>query len=959
MNPNILLPAIALLFAFQVTFSQEMRVVSGTLKDSNGEPLIGVNITVKGTTVGTITNMDGFYSIKAPVGSVLVFSYIGYNNREMVVTGSNSKPFTQVDEKPVFNDAPQRQSSYSPLPAPVNEEEDSTEAEEGTAVFSSQTPSYSVHNPDCQACPVSSLEVSKIQDISYDRRQVKINLREEEYLHIPHISFTSSVSVESYNRLPALQNEYSQGRPAGGVSQWNGPETGDLFSWGPAVKNLEYDGVPTPFDKNGSLVSKGYGNGKAVNPYNSASFFRNGTTLNQTLKLFENTEKKEYSFLYNNKIISGIVPDAKKTGNYLEFKFRRTTRLLKITSRLAYDQFNSRFMKNSPALGLLMSSVFTTPPTFDNSNGMISRQATGNAASYLLDNGQQRSFAAGKVNNPFWLVNNLKDSENQKALNYVAGIELRSVRNFYPFIEGSYQYQLNRNLQLYPASMLGITSPVDFDRRENLQSLKGSAGIKFDFGRDELSLNSILQYDVVKTQAQLDRDVFLFTEGSSNHVGNAPTRMEHTASWVIDLTLWDWLITKATQNIYSSSTLSNTGALYSPSLALGINLRDALDLRYPVDFFKLRGNWGFNYTEVPLNYPLGSFPYMGFTSANYQEAFYNNEVVPDFSLKPEKVDKRDLGIDLNMFRNSVSLSFDYYQNTSSNGIFPLMSQQEVRLQNVANSRTRGFDAELLLQQRITWNLESWFKFVFNHYQSKLTHLSGNLDEVPLGGFEDIHTSLIEGQPQGVIVGTAYQRNEKGEMIIGSDGYPLVDSRLHVLGDPTPDFTLGFEVALEYKRYRFNMVTEYRHGGKVWNGTENVLSYYGLSSKTIEARKVLEYVYPGVTESGLPNTLPVDFANPARPFEQNRFVRYGVTGVAEDAIQDASWFRIKELSIGYLFNRHSVKSEINLFFRNPLLVTRYKGVDPGITLWGNARTAGLDLFNMPAVSSCGVSIKINL
>ncbi|MFR5474518.1 MAG: carboxypeptidase-like regulatory domain-containing protein [Phocaeicola massiliensis] len=59
--------------------NQQDTHVKGTVIDSRtGEPIIGANIVVKGTTNGTITGVDGDYSLKAPVGSVLEISFIGY-----------------------------------------------------------------------------------------------------------------------------------------------------------------------------------------------------------------------------------------------------------------------------------------------------------------------------------------------------------------------------------------------------------------------------------------------------------------------------------------------------------------------------------------------------------------------------------------------------------------------------------------------------------------------------------------------------------------------------------------------------------------------------------------------------------------------------------------------------------------------------------------------------------------
>ncbi len=61
------------------------RVVSGSVKDSNGAGLAGVSVIVKGTTTGTNTNMDGKYSISAGSNATLVFSFIGYTSKEVVV----------------------------------------------------------------------------------------------------------------------------------------------------------------------------------------------------------------------------------------------------------------------------------------------------------------------------------------------------------------------------------------------------------------------------------------------------------------------------------------------------------------------------------------------------------------------------------------------------------------------------------------------------------------------------------------------------------------------------------------------------------------------------------------------------------------------------------------------------------------------------------------------------------
>jgi len=63
--------------------SNQSRKISGTVKDQNGEPVIGANVSVKGTTVGTITDIDGNFMLEAPADVVIQISYIGYVTQEI------------------------------------------------------------------------------------------------------------------------------------------------------------------------------------------------------------------------------------------------------------------------------------------------------------------------------------------------------------------------------------------------------------------------------------------------------------------------------------------------------------------------------------------------------------------------------------------------------------------------------------------------------------------------------------------------------------------------------------------------------------------------------------------------------------------------------------------------------------------------------------------------------------
>ena len=71
-----------------VSISQQAKKVTGTVTDAKGEPLLGVNVVVKGTTNGTITDLDGKYSLEVEPNSILVVSYIGYVSQQIPASGS-------------------------------------------------------------------------------------------------------------------------------------------------------------------------------------------------------------------------------------------------------------------------------------------------------------------------------------------------------------------------------------------------------------------------------------------------------------------------------------------------------------------------------------------------------------------------------------------------------------------------------------------------------------------------------------------------------------------------------------------------------------------------------------------------------------------------------------------------------------------------------------------------------
>ncbi|WP_367950034.1 SusC/RagA family TonB-linked outer membrane protein, partial [uncultured Parabacteroides sp.] len=111
-----------------VVFAQQ-KPIKGTVVDATGEPLIGVNVSVKGTTIGTITDVDGKYSLEVPAKGTLVFSFIGYKTAEIpigsqsVVDQTLNEDTQNIDEVVVVGYGVQKKASLTGAVATLKGEE--------------------------------------------------------------------------------------------------------------------------------------------------------------------------------------------------------------------------------------------------------------------------------------------------------------------------------------------------------------------------------------------------------------------------------------------------------------------------------------------------------------------------------------------------------------------------------------------------------------------------------------------------------------------------------------------------------------------------------------------------------------------------------------------------------------------------------------------------------------------
>ncbi len=308
--------------------------------------------------------------------------------------------------------------------------------------------------------------------------------------------------------------------------------------------------------------------------------------------------------------------------------------------------------------------------------------------------------------------------------------------------------------------------------------------------------------------------------------------------------------------------------------------------------------------------------------------------------------------------SQIKLYGNVFNRITDNDVFPVMENNQPVLRNIASHRNSGVELGLTgrhyIRKFFMENAISYFT-----YKSKVTAVKDGYDHTPLAGFSNIHTAIVRGAALGSIAGTSYQRDANNNILIGSDGFPLVNNTPSVIGNPVPDFVLKMNNDARWKKWTMNFLWEWRKGGQVWNGTQAVLDYYGRSATSAALRNSTGYVFTGVLQDKQPNTLPVSFYDKNKPVEQNRWVRYGHSGIGEEYIQQANVLRLNNISLGYKIRVEKFIQELslNLYVQNLVLYTSYKGADPDQLMYDQPGATGLDFFNLPSARSFGCNISI--
>jgi TonB-linked SusC/RagA family outer membrane protein len=813
----------------------------------------------------------------------------------------------------------------------------------------------------------------------------------------PIVTATSSFGISEVNKLPKMQQKYAQGMAQSGQWQYRGPETTEQNSWGPLISELEFDGDTSyPYDKNGKLVPIGTGNGEPAKAYNvNETFWVKGITQDNNLSVVGGTETVKYYFSMGQFRQTGIVPNT--DFNRLSVKSNLDVKITeKLSAGVSSTYINSggnRAQRGSNRSGVTVG-VFRNTPTFDIGNGLRKEEAGDSPSTHILPNGEQRSYRGnGNFDNPYWSIN----------------------RN--PFEDNVNRIMGNINLSYALTDWLKASYKIGIDQYSDVRKLAWDINSSSEpVGRvDQISIfSNVVNSDLVLTafkkigefniDATVGHNYFdnrRFNRSSEGYVmsvqgfyniSNTQTILSDESYNVkekffgaytdIRLSYKDFLFLGFSgRNDWSSTLPKSNNSFFYPAANLAFNISEPLKLTNSsyLPYAKLRFSYGqvgsaTNSFATDSYYSNAQIDGDGLLSANQFPAFgvnaferggllANNELIHELTATSE------IGADLRTFGGRVGIDFTYYHAITNNQILeaPISAATGYTAVTINAGEFENKGIEVLLNlQVMDKNDFSWDMDInFTRNRSKVTALPN--DGITLAEFSAISSVALVGQPYGVFRGTMYSRNEEGRMIIGSDGWPLISAVQGVIGDPNPDWLSGISNNLSIKGIEFSMLWDIRKGGDVWNGTKGAMDYLGTSKESGDLREVKGYVYDGVTQDGQENEVAVDFANPAFGMSGIKWRKAGsLLGLAEDYIEDASWVRLREITLGYslpasvLGGSNTFQNvNISMYGRNLYLKTKYRGVDPETNLRGTSNALGWDYFNLPNTKSYGVALKVVL
>ena len=432
-----------------------------------------------------------------------------------------------------------------------------------------------------------------------------------------------------------------------------------------------------------------------------------------------------------------------------------------------------------------------------------------------------------------------------------------------------------------------------------------------------------------------------------------------------------------------SSTLpvANNSYLY-PAVSGSLVFSEAFNLpKNILSFGKIRANYavvGKDASPYQVNntYLLGTQYFQDNATATATVSpFLNNP-----NLKPEFTAEIEVGTELQFLNNRIGIDLAYFDRNSTDLIVrtrvPSSSGFAFQNINAGKINNSGIELGLTLVPIKTKSGFTWTSFAaFTRLRSKVID-AGAAGEIFIGGLGGSNLGTIHrvGEPFGMIFGSVNARDDKGNLLINeSSGHPFTTAQSTLIGNPAPDFTLGWTNTFTFKGFTLSALMDYRKGGKMFSVTAASLILRG-QLKYSEDREGLR-VIPGVY--GDPQTYKAILDGEGKTIQnttgmtafQYHFSNgFGAYGADETNVYDVTTIRLREVTLGYSVPKAFLQKNIkflgslrlsasgrNLWFFAPNMLTGLNFDPEVLSNFPDSNVQGFDLGSAPSTRRFGLNL----
>ncbi len=972
--------------------SRQQKTIAGKVTDKSGSPLPGVTIAVKGTTQGTITDANGNYSIsEVPDDATLIFSFVGMKSHEVKVAGQTSinvvlqADMTGIDEVVVIGYTARKKSTLTGAVSIVdmgdmekNRVPNVAQAMQGQIAGVQVTSSTGApgdpiqirirgegtignNNPLYIVDGIPSRDITFLNQADIKSMTVlkdaaaaaiygsrasggvvlittksgakgKIHLDVNFYKGIQNVAnLPTMLNTEQYmntvekawnnsDRTGANPYTADKGRADFADTDW----LDELFEQGMS-QNLQFT-ASGGSDKMQFLMSLGYYDQDGIVVFDNDKYQKLNYRTNINVDLtdrFKIGTNLQLSYSTQDKIAS-------KGESLIRFALLRTPVLA------VYKDVNDpTYSERDPFTDM----PFFTPSGYDVGLQRTMYEMVGNpvAQAFFTDDQRRIYKTFGNVYGEYAF---LKNKELKFRTNL--GIDLTLFHN----------KAFNENY----GDDDGGGSAIDrgLGRRNRPNSLNESRGeaLTVTFNNtlnytktfnDKHDLNVMVGTEYISNYSSsigASRKRFPFTDntfryldfgGTDLDIWNSGTASEWSlfsffgsASYVFD---YKYMVTANLRADASSRFSESNRWGYFPSISAGWKISDE-DFLSDVDWLsnlKLRASWGKLGNQEIDNYAF-------LTLISQVDGIVKTDRFGNPDLKWESSTQSNIGVDIGLFNNKLAITTEYFEKNTTDILLPIglpsvVGNVEPTILNAGEVSNKGFEFSLNYR-----NSENEFKYSINaniatlinnveKLHPNLPNITGAVTRTEVGqplnayyGYRMVGIYQNQAEIDSYLSGTLNPSTKPGDIKfndLNGDGVINSEDR-EFIGSPIPDLTYGLSFSSTYKKFDFSILFQGVEGVDRYNQGKQILDF------DTRPFNYTTHVLGAWDGEGSSNTIP------RTTFQDN-----GSSKVSSIFVEDASYFRLKNVEIGYTLE--SIKGIQNIRFyisaQNLFTLTNYTGLDP--------------------------------